>query len=105
MAFRDCPHCGKKVLDSLAMCPHCREDMSSVPLSGRVRNPMAGRVEIRRGMMYIWLAAIFYYFVGGYSGLEIPFAVPLAVVDYVLPLMFLAGSALVLYGFFLKIRG
>ncbi len=104
MGFRQCPHCGKRVLDSLANCPHCREDMSSVPHSG-FRDPMAGRAQIRRGMMYLWLGAIFYYFIGGYSGLEIPFAVPLVVMDYGLPLMFIAGSALVLYGLFLKFRG
>ena len=104
MGFRQCPHCGKRVLDSLARCPHCREDMSSLPQSG-FRDPTAGRAQIRRGIMYLWLGAIFYYFIGGYSGLQIPFEIPLFTVDYILPLLFLGGSALVLYGFFLKIRG
>ncbi len=104
MAFRQCPHCGAKVLDSLAQCPHCREDMSSVPQS-RFRDPAAGRAQIRRGMMYLWLAGIFYYFAGGYSNLQIPFETPPTVLDYALPFMFLAGAGLVLYGLFLKIRG
>jgi len=78
--------------------------MSSVPHT-TFRDPMAGRAQVRRGMMYLWLGAIFYYFIGGYSGLEVPFEVPLVVVDYALPLLFLAGSALVLYGLFLKFRG
>jgi predicted RNA-binding Zn-ribbon protein involved in translation (DUF1610 family) len=104
MGFRQCPHCGKRVLESLERCPHCREDMLAAGQSS-FRDPTAGRAQIRRGLMYLWLGAIFYYFIGGYSGLQIPFAVPLLVVDYVLPLMFLAGGALVFYGLALKIRG
>jgi hypothetical protein len=79
--------------------------MLAVPQSGLFRDPMAGRAQIRRGMMYLLLGAVFYYFVGGYSGLQIPFEVPSVVGDYILPLMFLGGAALVLYGLYLKIRG
>jgi hypothetical protein len=104
MGLRQCPHCGKKVLDSLSRCPHCREEVAAAPGSD-VRDPLAGRAQIRRGMMYLWLGAIFYYLIGGYSGLQIPFEIPLQVVDYALPLLILAGSALVLYGLFLRIRG
>lgn len=104
MGLRDCPHCGKKVLDALTQCPHCREHMPAVPVR-EVHDPTAGRVQIRRGMMYFLMAAVFYYFVGGHSGLPIPFNVPSVVMDYILPLMFLAGAGLVLYGIFLKVRG
>ena len=102
--LRQCPHCGAYLDDSLARCTNCREDITVRP-SARVRDPMAGRHQIRRGMMYTWLGAIFYYFTGGYSSLVIPFEVPAFVNDYVLPFMILTGIGLFLYGVILRIRG
>lgn len=55
--------------------------------------------------MYVLLTGVFYYLVGGYSTWQVPFETPSVVIEYVLPLMFLGGAGLVLYGVFLKIRG
>lgn len=102
--LRQCPHCGAYVDDSLASCTNCREDISARAPS-KTRDPMAGRHQMRRGMMYTWLSAIILYFTGGYSSLVIPFEVPPLLNEYVLPFMILAGLGLFLYGVILRIRG
>lgn len=64
-----------------------------------------GRQQIRRGLLYMLLAAVIYYFAGGYGApLRLPVQIVPAVTNYLLPLLFLGGLALTLYGFFQKIR-
>jgi hypothetical protein len=101
--LRQCPHCGAHLDDSLAQCPHCREDLAP-PAEVHVYRPGIGRAQMRRGMLYMWLSAIFYYFAAGYSGLHLPFAVPSALTEYLLPFLFLAGTGMLLYGIFLRLR-
>jgi hypothetical protein len=60
---------------------------------------------MRRGLLYMLLAAIIYYFAAGYAApLWLPVQVLPVVVNYLLPLLFLAGIGLTLYGLFLRFR-
>ena len=70
-ASRPCAYCGKPVPARMNRCPYCREEVSEVRLSSR--SGKDGRREIRRGLMYMLLGAVIYYFAGGYSALSLPF--------------------------------
>jgi len=60
--------------------PHCREDIPKVQLSSRPRT--GGRLEIRRGLLYMLLAVVIQYFAAGYSPLTLPIQVPALVTAY-----------------------
>ena len=87
----------------LMQCPFCREAVPQVQLTRR--RSSSGREQIRRGLLFMLLAAIVYYFAGGYGApLRIPIEIVPAVTNYLLPLLFLGGLGLTLYGFFLRIK-
>ncbi len=100
---RTCVYCGKSFAAHLNRCPFCREEVPEVRLS-RVRGP-DGRAQIRRGLLYMFLAAVIHYFAAGYSApLQVPvFVIPL-VTNYLTPLLFLSGLGLSLYGLYLRIK-
>ena len=50
------------------------------------------------------LAAVIYYFAGGYSALALPFPIVPVVVIYLSQLLFLGGLGLTLYGFYFRIK-
>ena len=101
-ASRPCAYCGKPVPTRMNRCPYCREEVTEVRLSSsRGRN---GRREIRRGLIYMLLGAVFYYFVGGHSGLSLPFTFNPWVIAYLAPVVFLGGLGMSLYGLFLRMR-
>ena len=100
---RRCAYCGKQIAVHLTQCPYCREAVPQVQLSRRM-GPN-GRVQMRRGLLYMLLAAVIYYFAAGYAApLWLPVQILPMVVKYLLPLLFLAGLGLTLYGFFLRIK-
>jgi hypothetical protein len=101
-ASRPCAFCGKPIPSQLKRCPHCREEVPEVRLS--VRAGKNGRTEIRRGLLYMLLAAVIHYFAGGYSGMKLPDALNSALVVYFAEFLFLAGLGLCLYGCYLRIR-
>jgi hypothetical protein len=49
------------------------------------------RTEIRRGLLYMFLAAVIYYFAGGYSAMNLPFPIDPLVTVYLSPLLFVSG--------------
>lgn len=51
---------------------------------------------IRRGLLYMLLAAVLFYFAGGYNPMEFPLNVVPPVLDIFLPLLFLGGLGMVL---------
>jgi hypothetical protein len=59
-----------------------------------------GGDTIRRGLLYMFLAAVIGYFVSGSSPWTLPVSVPHAVTTYLVPLLFVSGLALSLYGFY-----
>jgi hypothetical protein len=102
VAARPCAYCGKPVPTRMNRCPYCREEVTEVRLSAPLRRN--GRREIRRGLMYMLLGAVIYYFVGGHSGLSLPITLNPWVITYLAPVVFLGGLGMSLYGFFLRMR-
>jgi hypothetical protein len=102
---RQCAFCGKPIGIHLMQCPFCREAVPQVRLTTRRSGSGAGREQTRRGLLCMLLAAIVYYFAGGYGApLRIPIEIVPAVTNYLLPLLFLSGMGLTLYGFIQKLR-
>jgi hypothetical protein len=65
----------------------------------------AGRQHVRRGLLYMLLAGVIYYFAAGYAKpQQIPVTIQPAVISYLAPLLFLGGLGLTLYGFLLKAK-
>ena len=96
--LRQCPNCGKYVALSATQCPDCRETLQALPATTRHAARGKGG-PFRRGLLYMLLAAVIHYFAGGYSALQLPFAIHPAV-QYLAPLLFLSGLGLLVYGFF-----
>lgn len=103
MQMRQCAFCGKPIATQLHQCPFCREMVPRVQVSRS--SSSAGRKHIRRGLLYMLLAGVVYYFAAGYAKpLEIPVAIQPAVVNYLAPLLFLSGLGLAFYGLIQKAK-
>lgn len=103
MEMRQCAFCGKRIAAHLRQCPFCREMVPQVRLSRSLSG--AGHQHVRRGLLYMLLAGVIYYFAAGYAKpLQIPVTIQPAVIHYLAPLLFLGGLGLSLYGFFLKVK-
>lgn len=100
---RQCVHCGKPISIRVRQCPFCREANPEIPQPRALTGP-GGRHQIRRGLLYMLLAGVIYYFSGGYSAFTLPIAVNSAVNNYLAPLLFLGGLGLALYGVYLRYR-
>ena len=50
------------------------------------------------------MAAVMQYFAGGYNAMDLPVQIISPVTAYLVPLLFLSGLGLTLYGFFLRVR-
>jgi hypothetical protein len=98
---RVCPYCGKLLRGDRPQCPQCRETLPEIRIV-RVA-PVAKRGQIRRGLLYMLLAAVIHYFAGGYSVMNLPFPIVPVVAVYLSPLLFLGGLGLTLYGCYLRI--
>jgi hypothetical protein len=83
-------------------CPYCREEVPEVRLSARTGKD--GRREVRRGLIYMLLGAVIYYFSGGYSALSLPFPLNPLVTSYLAPVVFLGGFGMWFYGLYLRMR-
>lgn len=99
---RPCAYCGKPVPVRMNHCPYCREAVTEVRLTARPERD--GGREVRRGLLYMLLGAVIYYFSGGYSPLKLPYPLNPFVNTYLAPIVFLGGLGMCLYGFFLKIK-
>jgi len=88
------------MLAHLTRCPHCREDIPQVHVSSRPRT--GGRLQIRRGLLYMLLAGVIQYFAAGYSSFTVPVVVPAVVTTYLAPVVFISGLGLLFYGFYLR---
>src|SRR5215472_7610049 len=100
---RQCAYCGKRIDVTLRQCPFCREMVPQVRLS-RSYGSDGGR-QIRRGLLYMLLAGVIYYFTSNAAlPLQLPVAVAPTVNTYLAPLLFLGGLGMCLYGLFLRAR-
>src|SRR6267378_3337594 len=100
---RRCVYCGKHMAAHLSQCPFCREAVPQVQLTRR--SGPDGRQQMRRGLLYMLLAAVIYYFAAGYAApLWLPVQVLPVVTNYLLPLLFFGGLGLSIYGVFLRFK-
>lgn len=112
MPARQCPFCGKMISDTHSHCPFCREAVPPVPGSqAAVRRTWDvhngdGNRKIRQGLLYMLLAAVIQYFAGGYGRpvFSVPVHIQPVVTSYLVPLLFLCGLGLSVYGCFLHTR-
>jgi hypothetical protein len=95
-AMRECPYCGKGVARAKVQCPACREALPQVPVAAK--RP-GDRHEIRRGLIYMLLAAVIHYFAGSYSPMTLPLPISPLVTTYLSPLLFAGGLGMTLYGY------
>lgn len=68
-------------------------------VSRHLDNVHASGEMVRRGLLYMLLGATFYYFAAGHSPLAFPFEIPPILTETLLPLLFLSGAGLTLFGF------
>jgi hypothetical protein len=99
---RVCPYCGKLSRGNRPQCSHCRETLPEIRIV-RVA-PVAKRGQIRRGLLYMLLAAVIHYFASGYSAMDLPFPIVPLVAVYLSPFLFLGGLGLAIHGFYLRIK-
>lgn len=105
MARRECPFCGKNVSTALTQCVFCRETLPPLPRSANVSvsgRPSDGGSKVRRGMLYMLLAAVIGYFAGGYSAMALPFPLNPVLTTYLSPMLFLGGLGLSAHGYYLQ---
>ncbi|HXX18339.1 MAG TPA: hypothetical protein VEJ46_02960 [Candidatus Acidoferrum sp.] len=102
MALRECPYCGKLVYDQLTQCSHCRETLPQA-VARKAVAPVGGD-RIRRGLLFMLMAAVVGYFASGSSMWTLPVPVPSLLANYLLPLLFLSGLGLSLHGLYLRHR-
>jgi hypothetical protein len=113
MPARQCPFCGKMISDLHSDCPFCHEAVPALPGSTPVAKVSAtpaasgaGNRNIRRGLLYMLLAAVTQYVVAGYGSsiLKVPVRIAPIVTSYLVPFLFLCGLGLTVYGFFLHAK-
>jgi len=91
--LHQCPFCGHVVELGRDRCLNCREALPTV--SATARPPAERHGKIRRGLLYMLLGAVIFYFSGGYSALEPPVSISPVVGFFLSPLIFLNGLAFV----------
>jgi hypothetical protein len=103
-----CAYCGKQMAARLTQCPYCREAVPTVHVSRRSGPAGSGGHQMRRGLLYMLLAAVIHYFAGGYGApiflLPLPAPVMPLLTQYLTPLLFLGGFGLAIYGLVLKAK-
>jgi hypothetical protein len=100
MTTHQCPFCGRGVSDIRTECPHCHAAIPQIEVTQR--RDTHSDSEIRKGLLYVLLAAVIHYFAAGYSPLQVPFPIQPFVTVYLSPLLFLGGLGLTLHGYFLN---
>src|SRR5260370_1848877 len=90
--------CGKHIAAHLTQCPFCREAVPQVQLSRRTGPD--GHHQIRRGLLYILLAGVIYYFAAGYdTTFPIPLSTPSLslLTQFSAPLLFIGSLAFTMH--------
>lgn len=105
MVRRECPFCGKNVSAALTQCVFCRETLpplARAATKNASEGTSGGGSKVRRGMLYMLLAAVIGYFAGGYSALTLPFPLNPLLTTYLSPMLFLGGLGLTAHGYYLQ---
>lgn len=104
MTLRQCPFCGKLIAQAATHCLSCQAELPAIRQKVHSSSEASRRL-IRRGMLWMLLAGVLYYFAAGYSALEFPVAIAPMLTGWVLPLLFLAGLGLLIYGVYCRFTG
>lgn len=102
MKFRQCGQCGRMAPVGLVECPHCKHELPPMPVLRKSSYTDGG--VLRRGLLYMTLAAVTHYFAGGYSTIELPVQIPEFVTQYLTPAVFVLGLAFALVGLVNRLR-
>ena len=97
MKTRQCPYCGIAVSAERAECPHCHAAIPEVRMERQ--HDSQGNAEIRKGLLYVLLAAVIYYFGSGYSPMQVPIPIQPLVTSILSPMLFLGGLGLAIHGY------
>ena len=97
--MRQCPYCGKYTVEGATQCSFCREALTPQPITTGHGAEGAQR-QIRRGLIYMLLAGVAHYLVGGYSPVQFPLAIFPEVTQFLVLFLFLCGIGLVLFGIY-----
>jgi hypothetical protein len=100
MSKRQCPYCGITVAEARTACPHCHSVLPEIHVTHH--RDIHAHTEIRKGLLYVLLAAVISYFAGGYSAMEVPYPIQPIVTICLSPMIFLGGLGLTLHGFYLQ---
>lgn len=105
-AQRQCMHCGKFIPARATQCVYCKEslpELNPVRMTGGGASP--GGSRIRRGLLFMLMAAVVQYFGGGFSGYTLPVGIDPTVLQYLVGGLFVLGLGFLGYGFYLKSKG
>ena len=102
--MRQCIYCGKLIRRNLRQCPYCREAQSEVRAPAAARQQAGSGGRFRSGLLLMLMAAVIQYFASGYSPMALPNQISSPAITYLVPLLFLSGLGLTLYGVFLRVR-
>ena len=100
MSTRQCPYCGKTITDIRTECPHCHAAIPEIGITEK--RDTRSDAEIRKGLLYVLMAAVIHYFASGNSAMQLPFPIQPVVTIFLSPLLFLGGVGLTLHGVLLN---
>jgi hypothetical protein len=101
---RQCIHCGREILRDLRQCPYCREAQVDSRPTPSVSHRIQTSGHVRSGLLLMLLSLAVHYFVGGYSPLAPAGQMALPLVTYLVPVLFVSGLAMSLWGVLLRVR-
>jgi hypothetical protein len=101
---QQCIHCGKLIRRQLRQCPYCREAQAEQRLPAAGPRKIQTQGHFRSGLLLMLMAAVVHYFVGGYNPMLLPSDISSPVLTYLVPVLFVSGLAMSLWGFFLRVR-
>jgi hypothetical protein len=99
-----CIHCGRLIRRHLQQCPHCREAQAEQRLSPADPRKAPTHGHFRSGLLLMLMAATIHYFVGVYNPLLLPSDISAPILRYLVPVLFVSGLAMSVWGFFLRVR-
>jgi hypothetical protein len=101
---RQCIYCGKIIGRNLMQCPYCREAQTEARTpAASIANAGSGG-QLRSGLLLVLMGAAVEYFAGGYGPMAMPDQLRSPVNTYLVPLLFVSGIGMSLYGVFLRLR-
>lgn len=101
---QQCIHCGKRIRRGVTQCPYCREAQAEQRPVSTAPPSIQTRGHFRHGLLLILLSGVVHYFASGYSPLALPGDISSPLLTYLVPLIFVCGLAMSVWGFFLRVR-